>query len=98
MTPADLLQKIAKDTVLIPFLSSSFRYSTSRDYVIRGLPIPDRLLPGRIVMHMPKESREILRELTSDDAAQCRWPLWADEPKKTAPPLRKRKRCYTFNK
>jgi hypothetical protein len=96
MTPSDLLQKIAKDAALIPLLSSSLRYQNSRDYVMRGLPIPDRLLPGRMIQNMSEESRKLLRELTSDDAAKCRWPTWADEPKKETPPLRKRSRVYTF--
>ena len=32
-----------------------------------GTQIPDRLLPGRFIMKLPEDQREILRNLKSDD-------------------------------
>ncbi len=76
----------------------SSRFTTSKDYVIRGLPIPEMQLPGRFVMRMSEETRELLKQLTSDDAAKCRWPAWIDEPRKEPVPTRNRKRVYSFRK
>ena len=37
-----------------------------------GKPIPDRLLPGRFLDELDEEERNILKQLTSDEAADTR--------------------------
>lgn len=38
-----------------------------RDCIRRGVPLPDRLLPGRLVLGLPAEDREALAGLTAKD-------------------------------
>ena len=42
-------------------------------HVRRGLPVPDRLLPGRMVMALSPADREALGRLTSADAGRYRY-------------------------
>lgn len=32
--------------------------------------------PGEIIQNLPNDQREILKELTSEDVQDVRWPLW----------------------
>ncbi len=43
----------------------------------RGMPVPDRLLPGRMVMARAPGERAALSRLTSDDVARVRPIPWA---------------------
>jgi len=99
MTSAQALQEIALKAEFYFGLIGSLQYRTSRDYVIRGKPIPEIMLPGRMILNMTSEEiRVSLKQLTSEDAINCRWPIWIDEPKKEPMLTRQRKRVYSFRK
>lgn len=70
MKPASLLAEIAAACVVLP---SNCRSGGAHEYVRRGLPIPEELLPGRYVQGLPPTERESLRRMLSSDARPARW-------------------------
>jgi hypothetical protein len=67
----DLLDKLCCGAAASVMLDSTVRGPVSF-YIRNNLPIPDRLLPGRFVMRQSKETRDLLKTLTSDQAAKMR--------------------------
>lgn len=66
MTPKRALEQVSE---WCWFLSGSERSGGAREYVLAGRDIPERLLPGRLIMRESAEVRAALSRLTSADAA-----------------------------
>lgn len=62
MSPATAFQHVVDAAVAATAVGP---YRPVRDYTRRGEPIPDVLLPGRLLMRQPAEVRAALRALTS---------------------------------
>jgi hypothetical protein len=70
MTPATLLHDLALAAVTAPILRS--RRDTVKQYVDADKPIPEDMLPGRLLMRMTAINKDTLRRITSDDARNVR--------------------------
>ena len=68
MSPTTALQHVV-DAAGVASVTVGSRYRAIRDYIARGRPIPDGLLPGRLLVRQPSEVRAALRALASTDAA-----------------------------
>lgn len=68
MSPTAALQH-AIDAAVTTSVAVGSRYRAIQDYIVQGRPIPDDLLPGRLLARQPAEIRTALRALTSADAA-----------------------------
>lgn len=68
MSPTTALQHVV-DAAVIASVSVGSHHRAIQDYVTRGQPIPDALLPGRLLARQPPEVRTALCTLTSADAA-----------------------------
>lgn len=66
-TPRSLIDELAWSAHTEPFLSARIRGESAQEYVRRGLPIPDHLLPGRAIQRLSPERRAILADLRPDD-------------------------------
>ncbi len=65
MTPLRALEEAVQSAFCIP---GCYRSGGALEHVRAGKPIPEALLPGRLVERMPPEHRAALRELTSHQA------------------------------
>lgn len=68
MSPTAALQH-AIDAAVTASVAVGSRYQTIQAYIAQGRPIPDDLLPGRLLARQPSEVRAALRALTSAAAA-----------------------------
>lgn len=68
MSPTVALQHAITAAVAASVAVGS-RYRTIQEYIAQGRPIPDDLLPGRLLARQPSEVRTALRALTSTAAA-----------------------------
>lgn len=73
--PIELLRELSEqahmhgDSVISSSRSDGWRL---QDYIKKGEPIPDHLLPGRMIMNLTNEQREVLKGLSSNDTEKER--------------------------
>lgn len=70
MTNRKFFSELAHSAVMMGVLKHG---ETAIDYVRRGKPIPEYLLPGRFIMKQAPSDRERLKELTSDETVCADW-------------------------
>lgn len=63
MTPRSVFEKLVSIAITKGYMIGNPHATAIRKAIERGEEIPDRLLPGRIVMSLSDEEREILRDL-----------------------------------
>lgn len=66
MSPATAFQRVVDAATVATAVGP---YRPIQDYIRRGEPIPDALLPGRLLMRQPAKVRAALQGLTSATAA-----------------------------
>jgi len=69
LSPRGLIERIAGAAWDMPYQVSSLRFKTLQDCIANGDPsrIKDFMLPGRYIMSLPADEREILKQLKPED-------------------------------
>lgn len=59
--------KFVEDLCDNAWISSQTGIGEAKNYITRNKPLPERLKPGRFIMSLSPEDREIIKTLTSKD-------------------------------